>query len=301
MNGKENMMKNMRYCKVIFFVIFCCILLSSCGSKGMTENDRQKTKDPADEEGTEILKFIDAHGEWHEMEINPAVKKHDYDWSYLVHTENEVQYTDDARYYLRKGVDVSEYQGEIDWPKVKAAGYDFAFLRIGYRGYGDEGVLCTDATFHKNIVNAQSAGIEVGVYLFSQAVNEEEALEEAQLVLENLEGYQLQLPVVFDPERIRYDDARTDKVEGEQFTQNTIAFCEKIKEAGYAPMIYSNMVWEAFEYDLVRLAEYPIWYADYEKVPQTPYDFVYWQYTEKGHVDGIEGDVDLNVQFCWTE
>ena len=96
---------------------------------------------------------------------------------------------------------------------------------------------------------------------------------------------------------IRDDEARTDSVTGEQFTANTIAFCERVKEAGYQPMIYSNMVWEADLYDLGKLQSYPVWYADYEQIPQTPYAFRFWQYSEKGTVDGISGDVDLDVEF----
>lgn len=249
----------------------------------------------------EILEFVDAWGEWHETEIDPAIRKHDYNWSCLTNTEAGIQYAGDERYTIRKGIDVSEHQGDIDWGQVKAAGYDFAFLRIGYRGYGEQGTLCADAKFQQNIVNAHNAGVEVGVYLFSQAVSEDEALQEAGLVLEQLQGHSLELPVVFDPERIRDDAARTDNVTGEQFTKNTVLFCEKMKEAGYQPMIYSNMVWEAFEYDMEALADYPIWYADYEPVPQTPYYFSFWQYSEKGSVDGIAGNVDLNVQFLPQE
>lgn len=300
-------------------IVLCCMILSACTgekTKEIKEEQAEETGEPtmpitpaasaaekglSDEEQPEILRFIDAWGEWHETEINPAVRKHDYDWSCLVNTKEDIQYTGDERYTLRKGVDVSQHQGYIDWERVKAAGIDFAILRIGYRGYGMEGILCLDETFHMNITNAQNAGIDVGVYIFSQAISEEETLEEAQLVLDNLEGYDIQLPVVFDPERIRDDAARTDEVEGEQFTRNTILFCEKMKEAGYQPMVYSNMIWESFEFDMEKLADYPIWYADYEEVPQTPYDFTFWQYTEKGYVDGIEGQLDLDVQFCRTE
>lgn len=254
-----------------------------------------------EEKRRQKLKFVDARGEWHEMEVNPEIKSHNYDWSYLTNTEGEIQYTGDKRYGIRKGVDVSVYQGEIDWQKVKEAGYDFAFLRIGYREYGTKGLLHVDEAFHTNIEHAQKEGMDVGVYLFSQAVNEEEAMEEAQLVLDHLAGYQLELPVVYDPERIRDDEARTDSVKGEQFTRNTILFCEKIKEAGYVPMVYSNLVWEAFEYDMEKLADYPIWYADYEPAPQTPYDFAFWQYSESGQVEGIAGAVDLNIEFIAKE
>ena len=309
---------------MIFWVVLSCIFLTGCGKMrqeeigaGEERTDAEELVLPGDQaedqtgeeapQGNaqvldgEVLKFVDAWGGWHEAEINPAVRKHDYNWSCLTNTEAGIQYTGDERYSIRKGIDVSEYQGDIDWGRVKAAGYDFAFLRIGYRGYGEQGTLCADAKFQQNIVNAHNAGIEVGIYIFSQAVNEEETLQEVELVLGQLQGHNLELPVVFDPERIRDDTARTDNVTGEQFTKNTILFCEKMKEAGYQPMIYSNMVWEAFEYDMEALADYPIWYADYEPVPQTPYYFSFWQYSEKGSVDGIEGNVDLNVQFLPQE
>lgn len=315
---------------MIFGVVLGCIFLTGCGRMRQEETEVSKEKtgaeelvlpgdqsedqtgeearqgdaqvsEQASEAEPEILKFVDAWGEWHEAEIDPAIRKHDYNWSCLTNTEAGIQYTGDERYAIRKGIDVSEHQGDIDWGRVKAAGYDFAFLRIGYRGYGEQGTLCADAKFQQNIVNAHNAGVEVGVYLFSQAVSEDEALQEAGLVLEQLQGHSLELPVVFDPERIRDDAARTDNVTGEQFTKNTVLFCEKMKEAGYQPMIYSNMVWEAFEYDMEALADYPIWYADYEPVPQTPYYFSFWQYSEKGSVDGIAGNVDLNVQFLPQE
>lgn len=111
-----------------------------------------------------------------------------------------------------------------------------------------------------------------------------------------MNGYELQLPVVYDPESVLDDVARTDNVTGEQFTKNTRVFCDTISENGYDSMIYSNMLWEAFEFDLSQLVDIPIWYADYEKLPQTPYRFVFWQYTNEGHISGIDGDIDLNIQ-----
>ena len=104
------------------------------------------------------------------------------------------------------------------------------------------------------------------------------------------------MPVVYDPEHILEDEARTDGVTGEQFTQNAKVFCKEIEEAGYDAMIYSNMLWEAYELDLEKLLDYPIWYADYEELPQTPYRFSMWQYSSTGSVPGIEGNVDLNIQ-----
>lgn len=301
---------------LILFLVFC-LMFTGCSSERRSEqtNDQVTQQDedadikeeivhiseeqPEDSGSkAEILSFVDAWGEWHEMEINARVEKHTYDWECLKQEDGVISYEGDSRYTIKKGVDVSAHQGVIDWEKVKAAGYEFAFVRMVYRGYGSAGSLNLDEYYYQNIVNAQAAGLLVGVYVFSQAVNEQEALEEARMVIDNLQDIHLELPVVFDPELIRNDTARTDEVTGEQFTRNTIAFCEKIKEAGYEPMIYSNMVWEAFLFDLEQLSDYQIWYADYEPIPQTPYQFTFWQYSESGQVEGIQGPVDLDIWFC---
>ena len=209
-------------------------------------------------------------------------------------------YAGDDRYTWRTGIDVSEHDEDIDWQQVRDAGIDFVFIRAGYRGYS-EGSLRQDAYFEKNLREAREAGLDVGVYFFSQAVNEAEALEEADLVLRMLDGQALQMPVVYDPESILNDAARTDDISGDQFTRNALAFCGRIRERGYAPMIYANLVWEAFEFDLSRIRDIPIWYADYEPVPQTPYFFTVWQYTDSGTVPGIVGPVDLNLQLIPQE
>ncbi|MBR4027594.1 MAG: glycoside hydrolase family 25 protein [Lachnospiraceae bacterium] len=265
-----------------------------------TSSDETQQADTEALSQPEILHFVDALGGWHETEILPTVAKHNYNWEYLSNDGQNISYIGDTNYTIRKGIDVSYHQKTIDWEKVKADGYDFAFLRVGYRGYAESGKLMQDSAFATNIKNAQKAGIDVGVYFFAQAINEQEAMEEAEFVLNILKDYTLQLPVVYDPELIRDAKARTDDVTGEQFTKNTIIFCEAMKQAGFEPMIYSNMVWEATLFDMEQLQVYPFWYADYEKVPQTPYNFTFWQYSESGSVDGINGNTDLNVWFCPT-
>ena len=241
------------------------------------------------------LEFVDAYGELHQMEVNPDVVPNPYEKKAFLHNGNGMSYGDEG-YDYRLGIDVSHYQGEIDWEKVKASGIEFVFIRLGFRGYGQDGTLKLDTNFEKNIQGARAAGLDVGVYFFAQAINEKEAAEEAEFVLENLLEYDLQMPVVYDPESILHEEARTDHVTGEQFTKNTKAFCESIEEAGYDAMIYCNMLWQAFELDLEELSDYPIWYADYEEYPQTPYHFEIWQYSNEGTVDGILGNVDLNIQ-----
>ena len=261
---------------------------SGDGSSDNKENNSESNKD-------EVLTFVDAHGNWYQTIINPNVTKNPYDKNKFVSESGKMRY-DDGTYTSRLGVDVSEHQGDINWQEVKNSGIDFAFIRIGYRGYGESGVIKADVRFDDNIAKAKAAGIDVGVYFFSQAINEDEAREEARFVIEHLQGRALDLPIVYDPENILDDVARTDNVTPEQFTKNTIAFNEEIKAAGYKPMIYSNMLWEAFQLDMTKLQEYPIWYADYEPKPQTPYDFSFWQYSEKSTVPGISGIVDMNIE-----
>jgi len=244
----------------------------------------------------DVLHYIDAWNEYHDATINKSADMHPYNWEYLKKNGQDMSY-DDGTWYTRKGIDVSHHQKDIDWNAVKAAGFEFVIIRIGYRSYNDDGVLHWDRNYSDYIKGAREAGLEVGVYVFSQAINTEEALEEAEMVLHSIAGQKLELPVVYDPESIRKPNARTNNISGEQFTQNTIAFCERIKKAGYTPMIYSNMVWEDVFFDMDILDEYEFWYADYEDVPQTPYNFTFWQYACDGDVSGIGPRVDLDIQF----
>ena len=251
--------------------------------------------EPQDLPAAEILDFVDVFGVHYQTEILPEVTKTPYARERFIHNGYRLTYEDDI-YTSRMGVDVSHHQGKVDWNKVKAAGFDFAFIRLGYRGYGQAGSINLDKTYAENVRGAHEAGLEVGVYFFAQAINEEEAKEEAEFVIRNLEGSGIELPVVYDPESILDADARTDNVSGEQFTKNTLVFCSAIEEAGYRPMVYSNMLWEAFQFDMTQVSKYPLWYADYEAQPQTPYDFVFWQYSNEGRVDGISGSADLNIE-----
>ena len=137
------------------------------------------------------------------------------------------------------GVDVSSYQGAVDWPAVKAAGADFAMLRVGFRGYGT-GALVEDNAFAQNAADAANAGLTVGVYFYSQAVTEEEAAEEARFVVERLRGTNVSGPIAYDLEFYTADEARTDDLTGEQATQNALAFCDVIRQAGYEAVSREN-------------------------------------------------------------
>lgn len=215
--------------------------------------------------------------------------------------ENNGRITYDSQEAL-VGVDVSEFQGsEIDWQQVKASGVDFAILRIGNRGH-TQGLMYVDECFERNYEEASAVGLSLGVYFFSQAISEEEAIEEAQFVLDTLGDRNPCMPIAFDwepplpSESIPAEDLRAYHCTGEEVTSYAIAFCEKIKEAGKTPMVYTNksMAYEFF--NLSRLSEYELWYAEYQPAPSLYYDFRIWQYTETGNVPGI-GNVDLNICF----
>ena len=194
----------------------------------------------------------------------------------------------------RTGIDVSSHQGNIDWSAVAGDGIDFAMLRIGLRGYS-EGTLRADDTFSDNYNGATANGLEVGVYFFSQATSVQEAEEEADFVLSLLDGRSLELPVAFDWETIDNDEARTDDVSAETVTDCLIAFCDRIRAAGYDTAFYCNGMVGYLRYDMTRLQGYTAWYAEYTDWPSFAYAFDLWQYANTGRVEGIAGNVDLDL------
>ena len=193
------------------------------------------------------------------------------------------------------GVDVSSHQQEIDWELVAANGVEFAMIRVGYRGY-TEGEIQPDDYFVQNIEGARAAGLDVGVYFFSQALDEQEAIDEANYVLEQIKDYPLSYPVIFDWEDIEAD-ARTDGMDSVQLTKNAIAFCDTIKQAGYRAGVYFNQRFGYEEFDLESLQDYVFWLAEYNDTPSFSFHFQIWQYCNDGRVDGIKTDVDLNLAF----
>ena len=195
-----------------------------------------------------------------------------------------------------QGIDVSVYQGDIDWQAVADSGVEFAIIRAGYRGYS-QGSIQPDANFQKNMEGALKAGLDVGVYFFSQATTVREAEEEADYVLEAIRSYPVTYPVVFDWEFIDGQQARTDAVEGELMTQCAQAFCELVQAEGYTPMVYFNQEQGYLYYQLDQLKQFAFWLAEYDEKPDFFYNFAMWQYTHTGTVPGIQGNVDLNLAF----
>ena len=193
-----------------------------------------------------------------------------------------------------KGVDVSKYQGNINWNQVKASGVEFAIIRVGYRGYGS-GALVEDPTFRQNIRGATAAGLKVGLYFYSQAVNEAEAVEEASMVLRLCSGYNISYPIYFDTEKVAGDTGRADNISRSQRTANAVAFCETIRNAGYRAGVYSYASWFYNQLNIANISQYSIWIAQYRDNLTFDYNYDIWQYTSSGQVPGIPARVDMNV------
>lgn len=200
------------------------------------------------------------------------------------------------------GIDVSYYQQTIDWAKVKAAGIDFAFIRVGYRGYG-AGTLFNDTHFDTNMDGAASAGVGTGIYIFSQAITEAEAEEEAQFILDRIGTHTVNMPIVLDFEFASDSKGETGRLKTanlskEAATNVCLAFCNKIYAAGYTPMVYANtnMLSTHLNADVIS-ASYPVWLANYTTSTKYTGTFSYWQYASNGSVDGIKGSVDMNYYY----
>ena len=223
--------------------------------------------------------------------------KSPYTWSNLQWDGNgRPVYVVDGEVQSMLGVDVSDHCEEIDWNAVAADGMEFAFIRLGWRGYS-EGAIHLDENYQTYITGAKTAGLKVGVYFFSQATTKYEASEEAQFVLSNLGVEELDLPVVFDHETVSDPDGRANNLDKATITGITERFCSTLEGAGYQTMVYGNLK------DMARLdpsatKDRAVWVAQYETDhPAAQFDFSIWQYTESDHVDGISTAADIDIWF----
>lgn len=196
------------------------------------------------------------------------------------------------------GIDVSVYNGTIDWNRVKASGIDFAFVRVGGR-YGRTGNIYMDSTFDTNMRGASAAGVETGVYFFTQAISEQEAIEEANIACDRASKYNVKYPIVIDTESLSdgSGESRHNLLSKQERTEVVKAFCEQVKRRGYKPMIYANVSWLNNQLDMQTLAAYDVWVAHFNPVCGYTGKYVCWQYTSTGRVDGISGNVDKNYWY----
>ena len=197
------------------------------------------------------------------------------------------------------GIDVSKYQSGLDWSKIKKSGVSFVIIRIGYRGYGAEGKLVKDPMFEEHFTNARNAGLKVGVYFFTQAMNEAEAQEEAEACNWALNGRMLDYPIFYDTEASTAPGGtgRADGLGVEDRTKCAIAFCERVKALGYKPGVYASTTWyrKRVDYNTLR-SRYTIWNAHYG-VSSSPIGCDLWQGTEKARINGYSGELDANISY----
>lgn len=221
-----------------------------------------------------------------------AMREEDFRWS-----ESVPSYIRDG-YEVLRGVDVSEHQTDIDWQRVAASGVDFAYIRVGRRGYS-EGGLFEDEYFRRNIEGAKAAGLKVGVYFFSQAINAAEAAEEAEMVLRLVQPYAQDLPIMYDWEKIYTDlTARTLGLDTKTLSDCAVAFCETVRSAGYRAGIYFNRNTGYYGFDLTRMGDYTFWFALPESAfPNFYYRVDIWQYSFTATVPGIQTPTDMNLMF----
>ncbi len=262
--------------------------------KKKEKESEEVIEDPAEDGKHTKITYADGTEEW--VLISPYLTKHTYDFTNLVCQSNIMKYYENGKKISYLGADISKYQDYIDFAALKSAGVDYVMIRVGARGYST-GQITLDENFDDNIIRAQEAGLDVGVYFYSQAVTEEEAIEEANFVLEHIQNYQVTYPVAFWMENISNDKARIDELSKNDKTTIARAFLNTVKDAGYMPMVYGTKEWLIKDVDLSKLSDYDIWLSQNGDVPDYPYRFSMWQYSSTGDIDGISGYADLNITF----
>ena len=258
-----------------------------------SETEEETTTEESKDDGNHIqIVYSDGSEEW--VKINPYMEKNTYDFTNLVSNDGKMKYYSDGKKISYLGVDISRYQKDVDFEALKSDGIDFVMLRVGARGY-KTGEIQIDEYFHENIKKATEAGLDIGVYFFSQAVTQEEAIEEAQLVLDNIKEYEILYPIAYDMEFIENDTARVETLTRDERTTVAAAFLNHINNAGYTPMLYGDTEWLVKRIDVAKFNASCIWLAEEADIPKYPYRYEMWQYTTQ--VRGINGFVDLNISF----
>ncbi len=243
-------------------------------------------------------------GRFYFKDIDPALRPYRYDSSKIALSENGIITYDDETADVSYGIDVSQHNDVIDWEALAEAGDkpDFIYIRAGIRGY-ESGKLVADTQVSANLIGARETGAEVGVYFVTQAVTEDEAREEAHFVMDVVSDNNIDLPIALDVEKIEsYEsEPRTKKLSAEEYTRNVLAFADEMKQLGHDTIIYGNGKTFMLMLDMSMLEDVDKWFADYvaedDYIPYFPYDFSIWQFSSKGRISGVKGEVDLNIRF----
>lgn len=278
---------------------------SSFTERAEREREEQKQKeleaqeaidDPSTDGKHTLVTTPDGKEEW--VLISPYLAKNTYDFTKMEDKAGLKRYMENGKKTSYVGVDISKQTGTVNFSGLKAAGVDYVMIRIGGRGYST-GQIALDENFKENIEGAIAEGLDIGVYFYSQAINQDEAVQEVNFVIQNLDPYRgsIKYPVAFDMEFVANDEARIDGLSREDRTAITVSFLEGVKAAGYIPMLYGDKEWLIKEVDLAKLQDYDVWLTQETDIPDYPYQYAMWQYSSGGVLNGINGDANLNICF----
>lgn len=264
------------------------------------EEERQKEEeaqnDPATDGKHTLITNRDGSEEW--VLISPYLTKNTLDFTKMEDKAGLKRYMENGRKTSYVGVDISKHTGKVYFPSLKAAGVDYVMIRLGSRGYST-GQITLDENFKENIEGAIEAQLDVGIYFYSQAISQDEAVQEANFVVQNLEPYRgkVKYPIAFNMGFVSNDKSRIEGLSREDKTAVSVSFLDAVRAAGYVPMVYGDKEWLIKEVDLTKLQDYDVWLSQEEEIPDYPYRYAMWQYNTDGVLNGIDGGADLNVCF----
>ena len=258
----------------------------------MTKKESMQDGDSMDDGKHTLVTYQDGSTEW--VEINDKLAANSYDTAQFVYQNPEMKYYVNGKQASWFGVDISGKQGIVDFEKLKGAGVDFVMIKVGGRGYSS-GNIVLDSSYKDYMNGAKNAGLGIGVYFYSQAVDKDEIYEEADTLLELIKDYPIKYPVVFDMESVEGDVARTDALDVSTRTELARIFLKTIKAEGYTPMLYGDKEWLVTKLDLEKLQDYDVWLSQEADTPDYPYEYTMWQYNKSGTVSGISGTAGLNI------
>ena len=260
-----------------------------------TTTEEETTEEDLSQDGKRFeITLSDGTKEW--VDINQQWKRNTYDYTNLIRKNNQLQYYSGGKKVSFLGIELSKYQKRVNFAAMQAEGVDYCMIRVGARGYA-EGKIQDDEMFETHIAGANAVNMPVGLYFYSQAITEAEAIAEADYVLAKIGQNKITYPIGFYMEPVENDTARIDSLTKEQRTLIAKAFLRRIELAGYTGILYGNEEWLVKKLDLSQLTDYDIWLAEKEDIPDYPYLFSMWQYTRQGEMYGVDGLVNLNISF----
>ena len=260
------------------------------------QKEEEAQNDPATDGKHTLITNRDGSEEW--VLISPYLTKNTLDFTKMEDKAGLKRYMENGRKTSYVGVDISKHTGKVYFPSLKAAGVDYVMIRLGSRGYST-GQITLDENFKENIEGAIEAQLDVGIYFYSQAISQDEAVQEANFVVQNLEPYRgkVKYPIAFNMGFVSNDKSRIEGLSREDKTAVSVSFLDAVRAAGYVPMVYGDKEWLIKEVDLTKLQDYDVWLSQEEEIPDYPYRYAMWQYNTDGVLNGIDGGADLNICF----